>query len=110
MFDAIAAHVNIGDLFFAEVHVVSHELSIYGVKVGDIILCRHLTKTDDCLKKNVLTHVWVNKDDKPIEYRSILEGEDMSWLVYSGNAKGGGFICDHWMAKALAFLGGEWLC
>lgn len=44
MFDANAAHIKEGELFFAEVHSVSEELHDKGVMKGSIILCEHVKK------------------------------------------------------------------
>ncbi|EKO3439512.1 caspase family protein [Vibrio fluvialis] len=108
MFDANAAHINIGDLFFAEVHCINARLESLGLKVGDIVLCEHVEKTDDCVKRNILSKVWLSKDAKPIDYSPNCPSGDLSWLVYSGRPNGQGFICPKWEAKALAFLGGKW--
>ncbi len=109
MFDANAAHIAIGDLFFAEVHCANHQLTELGVKVGDVLLCRHVIKGEECTRENVLSHLWLKLDGEQVDYyASKTDDDDYSWLVYSGRPNGNGFICDQWKAKALAFLGGEW--
>ena len=107
MFDANAAHIDIGELFFAEVHLADSQLSNAGIKFGDIILCSHVKKSDGRPVENLLSKIWKNNECDPIEWAP--KGvNDWSWVVYSGRPDGTGFISEEWRKKALDFLGGEW--
>lgn len=107
MFDANAAYIKIGEKFFAEVHEVDQQLVAAGVKVGDIILCEHVEKTDNRPVENAKSKFWRSLDSEPIEW--LGDGDpDWSWMKYSGRPNGQGFICERWKAKALEFMGGSW--
>lgn len=110
MFDANADHIKCGELFFAEVHSVDVQLDNLGIKVGDIILCRHTKKNTDKIHRTALSDIWLSNDAEPVGYDSNDTGgvKGWAWLVYSGRPNGSGFINDKWKSKALEFLGGEW--
>lgn len=113
MFDANAAHMPCGVLFFTEVLSTNKTLESWGLSVGDIILCSHITKNKGSIcyqpketeiqlslcNKKVYNDEESDKGGKPTSW---------SWLKYSGRPDGSGFIDDRWKAKALEFLGGEW--
>jgi len=107
MFDANAAHIKEGELFFAEVHGTDSQLLAAGINNGDIIMVSHVKKSSGRPRENLLSKVWKAKGLDPIEWSSTGSSE-WSWMVYSGRPDGHGFISHHWKDKALAFLGGEW--
>lgn len=107
MFDANAAHIPVGQKFFAEVHSTNDELLEYGIKRGDIILCEHVLKEGVRERDNVDTFIWTNTSEEGFHFNSKAS-EGWCWLVYSGRPNGKGFICEEWKQKALDFLGGEW--
>lgn len=106
MFDANAAHIKEGELFFAEVHGTDSQLLNAGIKYGDIILCSHVKKTEGRPRENLISNIWASKESEPSKW--IYDGSDeWSWMVYSGRPDGTGFINEQWKAKALAFMGGK---
>ena len=107
MFDANAASVKEGELFFAEVHGTDSQLLSAGINCGDIILCSHVKKSDERPRINLISKIWSKKYADPLEW-SADGSEEWSWMVYSGRPDGSGFISPKWRAKALEFLGGEW--
>lgn len=108
MFDANAAGVAIGELFFAEVHGTNEQLEGLGVSKGDIILCKHLKKSGLGLRKMDHTQIWLTNASDPHDYYDSQDTKLQSSLVYSGCPNGEEFICKEWREKALAFLGGSW--
>lgn len=108
MFDANAAHIKIGEKFFAEVHATDKQLEDAGVKVGDILLCEHVEKGDKCPRENLLSKFKTSKCEVSRDWVYDEDSDDWSWLVYSGRPNGNGFISDKWKEKALNFMGGEW--
>lgn len=106
MFDANAAHIKEGELFFAEVHGTDLQLLDAGIKCGDIILCSHVKKSEGRPRENLISNIWVEKNSDPIKWIANYSDE-WSWMVYSGRPDGTGFINDQWKAKALAFMGGK---
>ena len=108
MFDANAAHIKEGEKFFAEVHAVDAQLTTMGVKCGDIVLCEHVTKSEGSLRDNLISKIYTGKDSAPLNWHYDIHSEDWSWMVYSGDPNGNGFINDKYKQKALDFLGGEW--
>lgn len=115
MFDANAAHIPNGELFFAEVHSTNELLLKHNIKQGDILLCEHVIKSGERSRTNELTKIWTSYKGEVIEYRDAKDSstDDWSWLVYSGRPNGNGFLGSadgqRWKNKALQFLGGEWL-
>lgn len=108
MFDANAAYIKTGELFFAEVHCTDKQLENAGVKVGDIILCEHVKKGPDSPRENLISKFWVKKGSDPFEWKFEERSDDWSWMVYSGKPDGKGFIDLKWEQKALYFMGGKW--
>lgn len=109
MFDANAAHIKCGQLFFAEIHSVDSQLEAMGVQFGDIVLVKHAEKSGERLRINASSAIYKSKDCQGEEWRHDKRNDDdWSWMVYSGRPDGSGFIHDKWKQKALAFLGGRW--
>lgn len=108
MFDANAAHIKEGELFFAEVHSLNESLYWKGVKKGSIVLCEHVEKEGYRFRDNVDTKIWTSIGATHFHHNAKEDGRG-SWLVYSGRPNGKGFICEEWKKKALDFLGGEWI-
>lgn len=106
MFDANAAHIKEGELFFAEVHGADSQLLSAGIHNGDIIMVSHVAKSLGRPRDNLLSKIWKSKECDPIEWTSN-GSREFSWMVYSGRPDGTGFINDQWKAKALAFMGGN---
>lgn len=106
MFDANAAHIQVGQKFFAEVHATDEVLDKLGVKAGSIVLVEHEKKEGHKLRHNVGSWLWLSRDAEPVYYNPK-DAEEFGWLVYSGRPNGNGFINDKWKAKALEFIG-EW--
>ena len=109
MFDANAAHIKLGEIFFAEVHESDHQIKSMGISVGDIVLCSHISNLDDRPRFNHQTKIWTNFNSEPSIYTFSYGLDDNAWLIYSGRPNGAGFICDDWKAKAKEFLGGHWI-
>lgn len=107
MFDANAAHIKCGELFFVEIHEVDNQLESIGLKCGDVVLCKHKTKGNSP-RENVTSILFTSKNCKGYEWHFEEKSEDWSWMVYSGRPNGNGFINDGWRNKALDFLGGQW--
>ncbi|QJT70800.1 hypothetical protein GR7B_00002 [Vibrio phage vB_VcorM_GR7B] len=111
MFDANAAHIRCGDLFFAEVHATSPVLEAWGVKKNTVILCQHIRKEGYRNRDNVETNIWVSLDKGYFAYNAKADG-DFAWLVYSGRPNGEGFLDNKqgqgYKGLALDFLNGEW--
>lgn len=112
MFDANAAHIPCGVLFFAQVDSSNEELISQGVSAGDIILCKHIEKGGERNRDILLTEVYTSQlvmfYYKEQEFQESRIDLSYGWLRYSGLPCGNGFIDDHWKEKALEFLGGEW--
>jgi len=108
MFDANAAHIPIGEKFFAEVHETNLQLRQMGIEVDDIVLCQHVKKSGHRSRTIDHTLIWINFNEEPVGYYDSAKGDEWAWLVYSGRMDGTGFICDGWKLAALEFLGGEW--
>jgi hypothetical protein len=109
MFDANAAHIPCGELFFAEVHAVDAQIKSFGVSAGDIVLCKHNLKSGDRFRVNDSSMIITCMGGSENEWLFDEHSDDWSWLVYSGRPSGNGFINDKWKSKALDFLGGEWI-
>jgi hypothetical protein len=107
MFDANAAHINIGEIFFAEVHSTDAQLESMGVAVGDIVLCSHISNLVGMPRFNYQTKIWTSIDSEPNIYTYTHNTDSWSWMVYSGRINGKGFINDEWKNKAKEFLCGE---
>ena len=107
MFDANAAHIKCGELFFAEIHAVDAQLTKFGIKCGDIVLCKHEVKGES-LRENVKSLVFTSVKCDGYEWNFDERSDDWSWMVYSGRPNGNGFINDKWKSKALEFMGGNW--
>ena len=69
MFDANAAHIPNGQLFFAEVHSTNEFLLRHNIKQGDILLCEHVIKSGERSRLNELTKIWTTYKGEVIEYR-----------------------------------------
>lgn len=109
MFDANAAHIPVGELFFVEVHCVDSQLKEHGIKQGDIILCQHVEKSKEVCRENLISNIFTGIESDPFDWIGDFSRDDWSWMVYSGRPNGNDFIDNKWKAKALAFLGGKWI-
>ncbi|WAX23046.1 hypothetical protein pA_gene0005 [Vibrio phage 13VT501A] len=108
MFNANAAYIKEGELFFAEIHSVDEQLKSAGIEVGDIVLCQHVEKSTESPIENLVSNIWASKEADSFEWTYDQSSDDWSWMVYSGRPNGKGFINEKWKAKALEFLGGSW--
>ncbi|CAH9015922.1 conserved hypothetical protein [Vibrio phage 217E38-1] len=107
MFDANAAHIKCGELFFAEIHAVDAQLEKMGVNCGDIVLCKHKVNGESP-RENVTTVIFTSIDCEGNEWNFDERNDDWSWMVYSGRPNGKGFINEKWKEKALLFMNGNW--
>lgn len=108
MFDANAKGVDVGVKFFAEVYEVDTALSKMGIKPYDIVLCEHVSKSEERGVLYPTAKIWRSLDTAPFLWTGKIEVNECSLLVYSGVTDGSGFISKEWKAKALDFLGGSW--
>ncbi|WP_199438587.1 hypothetical protein [Vibrio owensii] len=104
MLDGNAAGVDLGELYFLEVHEPGKKLRECGIVSGQILLCQNIKVSDD----GASCKIWVENHGEPIHVIVGSNIDDYCMLVYSGTPDGGGFIDPVWKEKALKFLGGEW--
>ncbi|CAL9988185.1 hypothetical protein VPHK469_0125 [Vibrio phage K469] len=104
--DANARGVQLGKEYFGEVHSAGN-LSNYGVKNGDAVLCRNILKR----KGEALIISVTYKVDGVLRTTLIREDdrhELTGWIAYSGTPNGRNFINDVWRNRALQFLNDKW--
>ena len=99
MFDSNMRHLPKGMIFFAEIHSIVSGSKLYdlGYTVGDVILCKMISK---------------GHDNPAILVDGVQITSNESWfitVVYSGNSDGSGFIDDMSKEKALRIAGGQWI-
>lgn len=107
MFDANAAHIAVGEIFFAEVHYTNEQLQRLGVTDDALVFCQHIKKRGHNLRETVHTKIWLSRDSEALDYFDA-DDEENSFLVYSGRPCGGGFICRSRELQALELMGGKW--